>query len=185
MTHPLLKLDRPQRARLFRWTLALTLLNMVVLQYYGQHLVNDVAPAGIVSYEFVTSPEHAQAVLDSWSEVRYQAFMVLLFDISYPILYATNIALACLWTATVARERNWPLAFIGTPLAWGLWSAALFDYAENTASVIMLLQETVTNPWPAMSYFCAAIKFAFVIAGLLYALYGLAPRFLGKIANPS
>jgi hypothetical protein len=176
MEHPFQRIEPGRRARLWRWITAATVLNMVVLNFIGAYLQTDAAPAQIVSYEFARTPERAAAIIDSWEPVRGYAFASLAFDMSFPILYACAIALAAVWTGDVLSRRRWPGARFAAPLAWGQFLAAFLDYIENLALFVMLLQETPTQPWPPIAYWCAAVKFLLVILGLVYALYGLGVR---------
>jgi hypothetical protein len=84
-----------------------------------------------------------------------------------------------LWSARALRLRGWPLAGAGAPLAWGLLLAAALDAAEN-AALLTMLWGTVRAPWPQVSFWCAAIKFALVALGLIYAAYGAAGALLGR-----
>jgi hypothetical protein len=57
-------------------------------------------------------------------------------------------------------------------LAWGLWLAAIFDAVENYALITMMFNG-VSDPYPAISAFCATCKFSLILLGLLYALVSL------------
>jgi len=187
VNHPLLQLTRRQRARLFRRLLVFTFINMIALQWVGGYLNTGAAPLGIVSYEFIESTENAAAIIASWREAGAIGYAWASFILDFPflLLYSTTIALGCLWTSDVLRDRALPFAAIGLPLAWGQWLAAVLDATENTALMILLMQANQTDPWPAISYGCAAIKFALVGAGLLYALYGAAARLAKAAPNTS
>ena len=92
-------------------------------------------------------------------------------DYLYMPLYAIAIALACVQAAGSSLRSPRPIWALGILLAWALGLAALLDAIENIALFQLLLGSTSTL-WPAVARTCALIKFAFVIAGLLYAAAG-------------
>lgn len=174
MNHPLASL--PGRTRLFQVLLVLTLLISIVMGIAGQPLNTPAAPNGIVSFELAGSAAKAQAILDSWDELtRTRAGFIQGLDFLYLCVYSTTVGLGCLLASGVLKSRNWPLAGLGSPLAWGLWLAALFDVVENAALVILLLGP-VQSPWPQIAWGCAILKFGLLFIGLVYVFYGLAVR---------
>jgi hypothetical protein len=150
--------------------LVLTLVAMIVLALVDRML----APFSIVAFEFAGDSARAEQILAGWgaSGQRYAIFS-LGFDFLYLVAYSTTIGCACIWAGETVRARGWALAALGAALAWGQWLAALTDSIENTA-LLRLLLATVEQPWPQIAWSCAALKFALVIAGLLYAGYGAA-----------
>jgi hypothetical protein len=60
---------------------------------------------------------------------------------------------------------------LGMALAWGQAVAVLCDAIENIVLLKMLLS-AAAEPWPAVARWCAVVKFALVLAGLVYALAG-------------
>jgi hypothetical protein len=88
------------------------------------------------------------------------------------LTYAAFLSLACLLSADALRRRAWPLSGLGAPLGWGQWLAALLDAIENLG-LILILFNGAGQPWPAVARLCAQLKFALLILGLFYALYGL------------
>jgi hypothetical protein len=167
--------------RVFVLLLILTLIVMTVLYVTGLPLNTAAAPQGIVSYEFAGSVEQARAMLDSWANARAQAGFNLGFDFVYMLLYSTTIAVACGWAGRVLRDRRWPLGALASWLAPGQWLAALFDATENVALTVLLFG-TLSEPWPQVAAACATIKFALIIAGLVFALYGVVARFAARPA---
>jgi hypothetical protein len=171
-THPLAAIPSWARMRIFLPLLISTLLLMLVFNVSGASLATSAAPMGIVSLEFASNRSQAASILASWdANTQLRAAFGLGLDYLYMPLYSTTIGLACVWTADVLRRRRWPLAAWGIPLAWGLWLAALCDAIENVALTIVIFG-SVVDPWPALSSVCASIKFALIILGLIYALYG-------------
>ena len=174
MTHPLESI--PNRNRLFQSLLVFTLLLSIVMSFSGKPLNTPVAPAGIVSFELAGSVAKAQAILDAWdATAQVHAGFIQGLDFLYLCIYSTTIALGCLLAAGVLRSRGWPGAALGTPLAWGLWLAALLDAIENFALVVLLFG-TLQAPWPQVAWGCAILKFSLIFLGLVYVFYALAAR---------
>ncbi len=168
----------PASAGGMRWLfwplLVLTLVLMVVLGVVvDAPLKTPAAPQGIISYELAGSVPAAQAILDSWDQhAKLYAAFSLGLDYLYMPCYALTIGLACAWAARRLGARWHAVGVLGMVLAWGQAAAVLCDATENFALLKMLLAAAV-EPWPAVARWCAVIKFAWVIAGLVYALAGL------------
>ena len=172
VTHPYQRIPPKHRSAVFLSFLALTLVLMFVLLRIDAPLQTDAAPMGIVSYELAGSVDGAQRILDSWDPTaRLYAAFSLGLDYLYMPAYAIAIGLACAWAAELWSKRLGWLAVVGVGLAWGLMVAALCDAVENVALVTMLLSG-VREPWPAVAFGCAALKFALIGGGLVYALIG-------------
>ena len=82
-------------------------------------------------------------------------------------LYSAAIAMALLWP-TEGLVIRW-FVILAIVLAWGQWLAAALDAVENFALFTMLVMAPA-EPWPQVAWWCAAIKFGLVIAGLLLVL---------------
>lgn len=172
MKHPLAMIAPEKRWQIFVPLLILTLVVMAILQATGGSLKTDAAPQGIVSFEFAGDVPAAQQIVDSWdAEARGHAGFSLGFDFLFLILYSTTIAFACAWIASSFQGSSKSLAIVGLLLAWGQWLAALLDAIENTGLLIILL-DAPAAPWPQIARWCAFVKFALVILGLVYTLLG-------------
>ena len=180
MTHPFSSLFSESIKRVF-WTLFfITILLMVWLNVVGSPLTTKAAPYGIISYELAGNVPNAVQIIASWDHnAQLHAAFSLGLDYVFLLAYSTTIGLACVWTARILHDRQWPMARIGVPLAWGQWVAAVLDAIENYALIIMLFG-SVTSPWPQIAYWCAIIKFALVFLGMVYAIFGLVVRLLIK-----
>lgn len=172
------------RRRLFWVLLVLTLLVMVIMNIVGAPLNNETAPSGIVSYELAGTPEKAQGILDSWdaSAQRYAAFG-LGFDYVFMLAYASLFSVAVGLAGDALRRRGWPLSWLGRPLVYAMWLAALMDAVENLALSVMLLpaDATAVAPWPQLAQVCAVIKFGLLFIGLVYAFLGMAVSLVGRL----
>jgi hypothetical protein len=177
MTHPLTLIPNHYRPRLFAFFLVLTLVVMIALNVLGAPLQSADAPAGIVSYEFSGDTEGANVILNSWDDrAKLYAALNLGLDYLFMPAYATAIALAAIWVGQAIGGRTHSFAIW---LAWGQWLAALLDATENVALIKMLL-DTTAAPWPQLAYWCAAVKFALVLFGLLFVLVGATYHWLSR-----
>ncbi len=174
MTQPLQKLSSQNLPRFFLISLLATLVVFTVISITGKPLQNNVAPAGIVSYELAATPAHAAAILASWNDAtRVFAGFNLGLDYLFMLCYAVTFSLSIVWAGrTFQRWGQLKLARLGWLLAWGAWLAALLDAMENVGLIIMLL-DRVAAPWPQISAFCATTKFGLLTLGLLYVFAGL------------
>jgi hypothetical protein len=180
MKYPFTSLSPDDIKRVFWPLLLITILLMVCLNAVGSSLTTIAAPYGIISYEVAGDVQKAAQILSSWDQnVQLRAAFSLGFDYVFLAFYSTTIGLACVWTARVLQGRQWPLAQVGIPLAWGQWLAALLDAIENLALVVMLFDK-VTSPWPQIAYWCAIVKFGLVFLGLVYGIFGLVVKLLVK-----
>ena len=178
MTHPLEQIPPARRSRVFYALLGLTFLLLLVMNFTGLPLNTRAAPQGIISFEFAATPQRAQQMLDSWTpEARVRAGFIQGLDFLFPIAYSTTVALACIMAAGVLRRRELAGWRLGSWLAWGLWAAALLDYIENIGLLVLLFGR-VASPFPQLAAVCAALKFALLVCGLIYAFYGLAARLI-------
>jgi hypothetical protein len=173
MRHPLQSIPANKRPKVFWPLLVITLFLLVLLNLEGKPMVTQAAPLGIVSYELAGSVSRAQQILASWDQqAQLSAAFSLGLDYVFMLAYSAAIGLACIWTADALHRRNWPLAWVGAPLAWGVWLAAAFDATENIALVVVLFG-TVQAPWPEVARWCAIFKFSLIFLGLVYAFFGL------------
>ncbi len=120
---------------------------------------------GMLAYEF-----DALGVIARWdfSERLWAAFSLGL-DFLYLVVYSTLLALGCLCIANKLQGNL--LAKLGIPLAWGQWLAASFDIVENILLLAILLNSQ-SQVFALAAMLCAILKFALIIAGLLYIVIG-------------
>jgi hypothetical protein len=176
MWHPLSAIPAGRRRRAFVPLLLATLAVMTVMIVVDQPLRTAAAPKGVVSFEFAGDVATARAMLDSWdARAREFAGFSLGFDYVFMIAYSTTTALACLWAAGVWAPVAPALAALGPGLAWGSWAAGLCDAVENAALTVLLLGQ-VADPWPAIAWVFALVKFVLLYAAILYALMAVGVR---------
>ncbi|MEW6130372.1 MAG: hypothetical protein AB1757_25275 [Acidobacteriota bacterium] len=183
MTHPFAKIPLEKRKPVFLTALVASLALMVTLGVLGEPLkekdenkpVKDlVAPGGIMSFEFAKTPDNAQKIIDYWGKagVRQQAINHFFIDYLYLITYPISIGMTCVGVAFLLREKSLAfLAHLGGWLAWGQLIAGLCDAIENALLLTMLVQVSA-NASMTTSRILTIIKFALVIAGLLYVYIG-------------
>lgn len=178
MSHPFEKLCPAIQRRLFIFLLILTILITLVMNTVGTILYTTDSPSGIISFELAYSPARAQKIINSWSSTaQVRAAFIQGLDFLYPLVYSAMLGLGSIMAAGVLRIRGKPLARWGITLAWGMWLAAICDYIENIA-LIMLLFGRVVSPLSEIAGVCAVIKFTMILIGSIYILYGLAMRIL-------
>ncbi len=169
MRHPLSFIPAPNRRSVFLALLAWTILLTILSQLINSPLRTSAAPTGIVSFELARTSATAKYIITSWDkgDQLFAAFGLGL-DYLYMVSYAFTISLACLLSAD--RMKGW-FARFGIWLGWGVVLAALLDGVENVGLMYSLVGYA-GELWPMVSFWCATIKFAFIILGVLYALAG-------------
>jgi hypothetical protein len=128
---------------------------------------------GILELEFTgTSDRAAEHHEQLGSKGRSAARTSLLLDYAYLVAYGLFLAGACVAVADRARRAGRErLASLGPPLAWGALGAAGCDAVEN-AMLLLILDGHTAQPWPALAFGFAAVKFALAVSASLYALGG-------------
>jgi hypothetical protein len=161
------------------------LLVAAVMQWVGAPLTTAAAPAGIVSFEFAGNAARAEAILASWdATASLYAALGLGLDYLFMVAYASAISLACIRVAEAWRGRAPGVARLGWLLAIGQWLAAGLDAVENFA-LLRLLFGYDAAAWPTVAWWCAAVKFTLVGAGLLFVLIGGSVWLLTRQARSS
>jgi len=170
---PFYNLNPEQRKKVFWFFLALSFVLMLLMNVVGASLNTQAAPFGIISFELAGSVTRAEEIISSWDHnTQLRAAFSLGLDFLFMPAYAAAISLACLWAADMLGRAGWPLAALGPVLAWGQWLAAFLDLVENIGLTAIILG-TPVSPWPELAFWCAAIKFILVFAGIVYAFMGL------------
>lgn len=169
-------LPAPWRRRLMWIASGISILALSVFNWIGAPLTTPAAPWGMISYQLARTPEQVQAILASWDALTRQAAAFCLgLDYLFMPAYALAIGLAARWVGVALKQRGWPLASAGIPLAWGLWLAALLDGIENAFQAAMLFGSS-NALLPGLTWLAALVKYALVFAALVYVFYALAVR---------
>jgi hypothetical protein len=182
VTHPFERWPRKRR-RLALIVVACAAILPLVLGSITTPLAED-EPGGrsIIDFEFAGSVDEANEILATWRSagVIDDAKAIQLFDILFPLIYASALAGACVaaagaWQA-VGRTR---FARAGIAAAWIAFAAAVFDYVENVGLAVSLWDEPA-SPWPQIAFVAAVLKFAASYTALAYALTGVIAWLLGR-----
>jgi hypothetical protein len=127
---------------------------------------------GIIPFELAGTTERAREILDSWGrQGRSAARNSLLLDYLFPPTYATLQALICdAIAAGLTKRGRRSLAAAGPMIGWSQLAAAGFDYAENSALLLVLAGRDRRAPRVARR--AALAKFALITLGEGYILVG-------------
>ena len=167
-THPFTWVPINIHKKVFIILFITTIAVMVGLQVLDVPLKTEAAPSGIVSFEFAGSQEKAKQILHSWSSAaRISAGLSLGLDYLFLLAYAGTIGLGCVLAAHKLSQKQYVLASVGVPVAWGQLGAALLDAVENYGLIQELLGAE-TELWPIVTFWCAISKFTIVAVGLAY-----------------
>ncbi|MBI2424331.1 MAG: hypothetical protein HYV27_15985 [Candidatus Hydrogenedentes bacterium] len=188
MKHPLLALDAPRFRRVYWALFAATILASAVLQHFGGLYAQKTDASGqaydVIAFEFAGTPERVEIMKTVWGEEGIAAARTqTLLDYVYLLLYSTLIAGGVLALASQMPHGSF-WARTGAALAWGQWAAAALDAVEN-AGLLISLGSAAHAPWPQVSWFCAALKFALVGAGFLYILVFVPCAYRPRAQEPS
>jgi len=94
--HPFEWLSESGQKRVFVAWVVLTLVVMASLQVLGGPLKTEVAPMGIISFEFAGEISEAKAYSESWGpQGRVYAGLNLGLDYLFLVAYASAIGLGC------------------------------------------------------------------------------------------
>lgn len=169
MKHPFDFIPDKNRKPIFWAFLAGTVILFAIFQPLSAPLTSSATPYGIVSFELARTPLNAQAMIDSWdARARLYAAFGLGFDFLFMPVYALALSLG---TLLAAGRHPGPFAKLGAWIGWGALVAPLFDAVENIGLWNSLLGQA-QSAWPAVSFWCACVKFGFIILGIVYGLVG-------------
>jgi hypothetical protein len=170
--HPFRWISESAEGRALALLAALLVLLSIALSAVGAALFSEAAPQGIVSYEFAGSAAGAERILGSWSAAaREHAMLSLGLDYLYLLVYPAFISLACVRVSRRLEAFRPGVARLGVHLSWAVLAAAPLDAIEN-AALIQLLLAGPSEIWARVAWWCAGPKFALVVLGLLFALFG-------------
>lgn len=130
---------------------------------------------GIFAFELARTSDRAHEIVTEWGEEgRSAAKTSLYLDFPYLVFYGLFLSGACAAVARRAAALGWGrLEGFGVALAWGALVAAWADALENLA-LLLVASEHTGQPWPALAFGFATIKFGLVIPALLFAVLGWA-----------
>ena len=113
------------------------------------------------------------SILSSWDNTaKIYAGLNLGLDYLFIALYPIAIGLGCVLISEKLSRRLKLFSLVGVILAWTQLAAGAMDVVENY-SLIELLMGSQEKIWSPVAFYCATVKFSFVILGLLYVSVGL------------
>ncbi|HEX8222082.1 MAG TPA: hypothetical protein VF914_23050 [Chloroflexia bacterium] len=152
---------------------------MLVFRSLDLETPNSAASKGIVSLELAGTVQRADAIIAVWTSKfgdLQRAWLSILIDFGFILVYSTALGLSCILASEMFRAKHvgpgLGLPRIGILLAWGASIAGLLDVMENLAMVAMLWGARA-EIWPQLAHSFATVKFALVLAGLGYSLVGV------------
>jgi hypothetical protein len=161
-------LETPSQKNLWLGTL-LAFIGLAAIFLYLRSLDAQLAPYGIVLFEFAFTPARASEMITAWGVVgAHAARQSLLVDFGFMPAYALAFAGFTLLAARAARGRWQTLGLWLTLAPFVSW---FFDATEN-----FVLLATLSNPASSLIILAgisATIKFALLVACLPYMLGGL------------
>jgi hypothetical protein len=87
-----------------------------------------------------------------------------------------SLSLACIIVTDAMFKPTSSGYTLGLVFSWAALVAGVLDFIENRA-INRMLAGAVENPWPQLSFICAALKFLILTACFIYVLSGLVARF--------
>ena len=170
--HPFSSLTPSAQKKAFALLTFFTLVVMRALTMLGAPLRTEHAPLGIVSFEFAKTLPQAQRMIESWGETgQLYATFNLGLDYLFLVLYPSSIALGCALISESLIHKQRLLSGTGLVLSWAQFGAGGLDAVEN-AALIKVLFGSQQPVWPELAWWCALIKFAIVLTGLVYVMVG-------------
>lgn len=146
----------------------------VLLALVGTPLTVPAVPGGIVAFEFSGTLAEAQRIMAAWGAGGVAAAWTQTWlDFLYLATYGPSLALACGLAVGVWAKRGAAWRRLGVALSWGGLAAAACDAVENIG-LLSLLAGGTSEAAVGVAWAAAAMKFALILAGLVYALFGAA-----------
>lgn len=164
----------PARRRAFAGMLIASTVVSVLLAVVGAPLTVPAAPGGIVPFEFAGSAAEAQRIMAAWGpEGVTAAWTQTWLDFLYLATYGPCLSLASGLASGPWARRGVGFGRLGAVLSWGALAAAAFDAVENVALLVQL-NGTASDVVAGAAWAMAGVKFALIVATLVYALLGAA-----------
>ncbi len=102
------------------------------------------------------------------------AQMAHYLDFPYLLTYGLALSAACVVLAARAADRGRTrLAAVGPLTAWFAVGAAAFDALEDVA-ILLVLGGSTGQPWPALAFGFASVKWMLLAVVVVYLVVGLA-----------
>ena len=135
----------------------------------------DTRGVSIPDLQFMrTSTEAADLVARLGPSGVDAAQMAHYLDFPYLVTYALALSAACVVLAARAADRGRTrLAALGPTVAWFAVAAAACDALEDVA-ILLVLGGSTGQPWPALAFGFASVKWMLLAVVLVYLVIGIA-----------
>ena len=186
LAHPFERWPREHRRLALACLVVASLLPLILGALVSPLHEDEPGGEDIVAFELAGSVGRAQEILTTWRAdgVIDEAKAIQVFDLVYPLIYASALAGGCIAAAgawrRLGRER---VAAAGIDIAWVAVAAAGFDYVENLGLDISLWGEPA-SPWPELARVAALLKFGAIGLALAYGLTGVIAASIGWARRP-
>ena len=151
----------------------LTIIIFFSLSYFGNPLITNHAPSGIISFELAKDNDQSIAIISSWGlNAKVNAGLILGIDFLFLVVYSIFFSTACYLVAQKYINKINLLYRTGLLIAKLQFVAALFDTIENIALIKLLLGSN-NSIFPTIAYYFASIKFVIIAIGIIYIIIGL------------
>ena len=146
------------------------LIGMVVLmRFFNIPLKNEIAPAGIVSFELAKDIAQSTLMINSWDAEAISAAKKSLYaDFLFLCIYSTFFALLIF---KLNKKLNLKTHYLSEILMGAIFLSAFFDVVENLA-LLQLIYGNLEQFWSAIAYYFAVLKFTILAIATLCILGG-------------
>lgn len=163
----------------------LSLVLLITLAIIDQHLSNQIALNGIISFELSASLLESLRIITSWnSTAQIYAGFSLGLDYFFIFSYSVFLFTLSVHLAIRFKDKMFLLYQVGIYIGWLQLSAGLLDAIENYM-LLRLLTGSYDEIFSILAYYCASVKFLFIGVGVFFILTVLLTMGLQKIFLPS
>lgn len=144
----------------------ITLTGTLVFMALMNRAIAPLTGPEIIAFELCNTVEKTTAMIQDWQQRSLIGTFIhsLYWDIAYPILYASLIGLACLWST---EDLSFTWKSISKKLAIAMAFAALLDFVENYAMYSSVMAGPTTLS-VSVSFWAASLKFVIICASVCF-----------------
>ena len=156
---------------LLLFLLAGTLIMMVVMAKTGASLKTPLTTLGILNLEFAYNTKMAGKVINVWASMSsVDNIGAAKFNTKLDFIFLSFYSLLLFYLCRmVAKTSSGYMYSTGILLAKGSIVAGLLDILENTG-MLLELNGHITSSITLFTFICASLKWALVLAAVLYIL---------------
>ena len=154
---------------------------MILMRFYNSPLKNEIAPAGIISFEIAKDIKKSVLILNTWNEeAMSSAKKSLYFDFLFLCIYSTFIGLLIFKLNRTLKVKKHIITEI---MIGAVFLSAFFDVIENVA-LLKLIYGNLEQLWSSVAYYFAILKFVILAIAIVYILVGSCFLLFKKIVKP-